>query len=94
MYRAIILGYGRRYEASTLELLIQQLQREQYRVDYPQKYRLKKELGNKRCMIVPATRRLTQSEMIREHIRKPYLWPLRMNQTEDVKVRFEYHERV
>jgi len=94
MYRAIILGHGRRYEANTLELLIQQLQRERYRVETLQKNRLREGLDNKRCMIVPATRRLTQSEMIREHIRKPYLWPPRMNQTEVVKVRFEYHERV
>jgi len=94
MYRAIILGNGRQYKTETLDLLLRSLERDRYRINPQELKQVRKHLEDKRPVIVPAFRLLTQSEMIREHIRKPYIWPTRLEHYEQVKVRFEHHERL
>jgi hypothetical protein len=94
LYKAIILGHSRQYKAKTLNLLLRSLERDRYRINPQELKRVRKHLEDKRPVVVSATRRLTQSELIREHIRKPYIWPPRLEQKEQVKVRLEYHEHL
>lgn len=88
MYRAIILGHSRRYDAETLDRLLKKLELANIRINIQQLTQLKKELDDRRRMEVFAIRRLTQSEIIKRFVMKPYLG-MKQEQTENVRMRFE-----
>lgn len=91
MYKAFVLGHGRQYKAETLDLLLHILACDRYRIKPVEQVHVQKRLAVERRMIIPADRSLTHSEVIREHFRKPHIPLTRLDQKEEVQVRFEYY---
>jgi len=93
MYTAIILGHGRRYRTDTLESLLRALERDSYKINPQEKASLEKQLTRPRSVIANLYRRRTNSEMIKKYVRKPYLPPHKIENTERVRAKIEYQEK-
>lgn len=92
MYKAFVLGHGRQYKAETLDLLLRALTRDRIRIKPTEQIHIQKRLTVEKRMIIMADRRLTHSEVIREHFSKHYIPLTRLDQNEEVQVRFEYYD--
>lgn len=72
MLRGYIIGDGRCVPASTLEELYAKLKRERITIPKPEQLRAGNTLERSRKVVIRGVRRLTQSERMRQHMKRPY----------------------
>lgn len=89
MYQAIIIGHSRRVQADSLKQLVQKLAHVSIRVGENELNRQSKQLDSGCQIVIMATRKLSQTEIIKKRMRPPYLGnPFRrVEDTERVQLR-------